>query len=593
MLSDEILEKVSERLVNRIENANTYILKTIGKNLDELGKLSYSDAYKLAQIMKYGGDYDKIVKKLADISDLNEKDIRDIFDEVAQSDYEFAKQFYDYKNIKYTPYNQNLELKSQVDAITNITQREIRSMMNPSVLGYGMIDGATGEVTFKGIKQAYYDLLDEAVLSVGQGKETFNEAMSRQINAMGGGGLKVVYDSTYVDKKGIVRNRTRRLDSAIRMNMKDGLRTLHNETQDIFGKQFGADGVEVSVHQNPAPDHAVMQGRQFSKEEYNKLQLDGIAKDYKGKLIDINTTSKKGVTFHRPVSQYNCYHYIFNIVLGVSSPEYTEEQLQEIIDENNKGFEIDGKHYTNYEGTQLQRRLETQIRSAKDTQIMAKESGQLDTVAESQRRITELTRKYKELSDKSGLPTKMDRLKVEGYKRASVNRTTSIEKEETLTLYHGSPYDFDKFSMKKSKENNQWVNTEEGHYFTENKDFASDYGKYLYEVKIPKSKTIRAGGFWSADEKEYYVSKHDKDIKIIHKYEVDNSIKTTDLGEEIRDRRNKLKKLIDLRDEWKKENRQNIDFNLMDKDEKNQKETLKELEKQYEELEKKKYKKIF
>lgn len=165
--------------------------------------------------------------------------------------------------------------------------------------------------------------------------------------------------------------------------------------------------------------------------------------------------------------------------------------------------------------------------------------------------------------------------------------------EEKLLLFHGSPYDFDKFDMNKSKENNQWVNTEEGHYFSDIKDFASDYGQYLYEVEIPKSKTIRAGGFWSEDEKDYYVSKSDDDIKIIHKYKVDNSIKTADLEEEIRDKKKKLKKLIDLRAEWKKENRQNIDYNLMDEDEKRQKETIKELEKQYDDLSKKKYTQIF
>lgn len=419
MLSDEILEKVSERLVNRIENANEYILKTIGNNIDEIGKLSYTDAHKIAQIMKYGGDYDKIVKKLAETTELNEKDIKRIFNEVARSDYEFAKQFYDFKNIKYIPYDENIVLKSQVDAITRITQRNIKQMMNPSVLGYGMIDKTTGEITYKNLKQAYYDLIDETVLSVGQGKETFNEAMSRQIKEMGGGGLKVIYDSTYVNKKGKVVNRSRRLDSSVRMNMKDGLRTLHNETQETFGKEFGADGVEISVHQNPAEDHEEMQGRQFSNEEYNKLQTDGVAKDYTGKEIDIHRELKDGTSTldFRPVSQYNCYHYTFSIVLGVSSPEYSEKQLKKIIEDNNKGFELDGKHFTSYQGTQMQRKLETKIREQKDIQIMAKASGQMDTVAEAQKKISELTDKYKELSNKSGLPTKMDRMRVSGYRR--------------------------------------------------------------------------------------------------------------------------------------------------------------------------------
>ena len=419
MLSDEILEKVSERLVNRIEQANEYILKEMGSSIDEIGKLGYTEAHKIAQIMKYGGDYNKIVKKLAEITNLNEKDIKKIFNEVAKSDYEFAKQFYDYNKVKYIPYNENIALQSQVDAITRITQRNIKQMMNPNVLGYGMIDKKTGIVTFKNLKQAYYDLIDEAVLSVAQGKETFNDAMSRQIKEMGGGGLKVIYDSTYVNKKGKVVHRTRRLDSSVRMNMKDGLRTLHNETQETFGNEFGANGVEISVHNNPAEDHEEMQGRQFSNEEYDKLQSDGIAKDYTGKEIDIHRTLKDGTSTvdFRPVSQYNCYHYTFSIVLGVSNPEYSEKQLKKIIEDNNKGFELDGKHYTNYQGTQMQRKLETKIREQKDIQIMAKASGQTETVAEAQKKISELTNKYKELSSKAGLPTKMDRMKVSGYKR--------------------------------------------------------------------------------------------------------------------------------------------------------------------------------
>jgi hypothetical protein len=107
-------------------------------------------------------------------------------------------------------------------------------------------------------------------------------------------------------------------------------------------------------------------------------------------------------------------------VLGVSKPNYTAEQLQEIIDENNNGFELDGEHYTNYQGTQMQRRLETKIREQKDIQIIAKASGNKELVEESQRKITQLTRKYKELCSISGLPTKMERMRVSGYKRTSI-----------------------------------------------------------------------------------------------------------------------------------------------------------------------------
>ena len=210
--------------------------------------------------------------------------------------------------------------------------------------------------------------------------------------------------------------RSVRLDSSVRQHIKGALRNLHNETQAIFGEEFGSDGVEISVHLNPAPDHAEVQGRQFSKEEFAKFQNDQDAVDYTGKLFTKEHDGKD----RRSISEYNCYHYTFDIVLGVSKPEYSEEELQKIIDDNNKGFELDGEHYTNYEGTQLQRKLETEIRKQKDLQIMAKASGNKELVQESQQKKTKLTRKYKELSDVSGLPTKMERMRVSGYKRTSI-----------------------------------------------------------------------------------------------------------------------------------------------------------------------------
>ena len=123
----------------------------------------------------------------------------------------------------------------------------------------------------------------------------------------------------------------------------------------------------------------------------------------------------------RNISQYNCFHYLFNIVAGVSKPQYTDKQLQEINERNEKGFEFDGKHYSMYEGTQLQRRIETAIREAKDTQILARASEDNELVLQSQTRITQLTTKYKQLCSVSGLPNKLStRASVSGYRRTSV-----------------------------------------------------------------------------------------------------------------------------------------------------------------------------
>ena len=257
------------------------------------------------------------------------------------------------------------------------------------------------------LEKAYKEIIDKAILSVSQGKTTFNEEMYKVIKEYGSSGLK-----TFDYENG----RSVRLDSAIRMNMKDTLRQLHNEEQEIFGKEFDSDGVEISVHFNPAPDHALVQGKQFSNEEFNKFQNDKDCYSYDKIFFPAEFEGHD----RRSISEYNCYHYTFAIILGVSEQAYTNKELKQIIDDNNKGFDYEGKHYTNYEGTQLQRDIEKKIREQKDIQIMARASGQDDLVADSQKQISILTKKYKELSNVSGLPTKMDRMKVSGYKRVHI-----------------------------------------------------------------------------------------------------------------------------------------------------------------------------
>lgn len=68
-------------------------------------------------------------------------------------------------------------------------------------------------------------------------------------------------------------------------------------------------------------------------------------------------------------------------------------------------------------GTQLQRRIELEIRKAKDTQILARASGDTELVEQSQNKIRLLTSKYNDLCKESGLLPKKIRMQVAGYHR--------------------------------------------------------------------------------------------------------------------------------------------------------------------------------
>ena len=399
-------EVVITRLMERIESGNTFILKQIGKTIKEIGELTPTQARKLQQMIKYGSSYQTIIERLAKITNKNVSELDEIFNLYAKKDYQFAEKFYRYKGITYVPFNEFKALQTQIQAFSNMTKGTYMNLVKTSVLGFTLKD-TLGNARFYNIAEAYQYAVDQALLSISQGKDTFNNQMYSLLKQFGNSGIRTIDYAS---------GRSRRLDSAMFMNLKDALKELHNETQQIIGESFGADGVEISVHENPADDHEDIQGRQFSNEEFDKLQNGETAIDYKGISHEPIHNGKE----RRPIGELNCYHKIFAILLGVSEPRCTNEQLEEIKERNEKGFDFEGKHFTMYEGTQLQRRIETEIRKQKDNQILGREADNKLLISDAQFKITQLTNRYKELSKVSGLKTKMDRLRVSGYKRVKV-----------------------------------------------------------------------------------------------------------------------------------------------------------------------------
>lgn len=446
MLSQEIIDKVSERLVERMNNANLFVIKKIARKIKELGKIIPSSANDIIQVMDYGGDLESIAKELAKETSLNVKDIYEIFDEVAKADQRFGKKYYDYKKRKFIPWEENEGLRNQIKAIADQTVEKFVNLSNTRGIGYTIkemvLDKKTGtyqeQEVFRTIDEVYKRVVDEGILSISQGKTVLDEEMTKMIKQIGRSGLKsVLYESGY----------TRRVDSAIRMNISDGVREVHNRMRDIMAKDYGADGVEISVHQYPAPDHELVQGKQFTREEFDKFQNDMDSYSYDG--VFFPRISEETNQDRRAISQYNCYHYTFPIVIGVDEPTYSEEQLNQIREDNEKGFDYNDKHYTLYEGTQLQRKMETEIRRNKDIQIMALESGKMDLAEESQRRINQLTQEYYELSKQSGLPTRLQRIKVEGYKPIKIVDKENERKQKVVVSSDELP------TVKISKEENE------------------------------------------------------------------------------------------------------------------------------------------
>lgn len=195
--------------------------------------------------------------------------------------------------------------------------------------------------------------------------------------------------------------------TAIRNNVLNSIKNVISKITNFISKDVKSDGIELSAHVFPAPDHAPVQGKQFSNEEFAKMQN---GQDF----VDVKGNHYSG--FPRPIMAWNCRHYTKPIIIGKTKPEHTEEELQKILDDNEKGYTTkDGKHYTLYECTQIQRGYERRIREAKSQLNMFNNLKDNVSASKYKSKVMSLTNQYKEFSKACGIAPNIDRLRVKDY----------------------------------------------------------------------------------------------------------------------------------------------------------------------------------
>lgn len=403
-MNEELQEELVKRFTKRFQKYNERVLYKLGQTIKEIGNVIPSDAYKLGQQLKYNTTIKDLENELAKIIGKSIEDIQPILEHIAKENITFSEPFYEAKGLNTPIYEEHKELQKLVQSMATLSNNEFVNIARTT--GFKLLD-INKEPLLLNVEETYHRVIDEAVYAVTTGKESYNQLMRKTIKQLANSGVRnIEYESGY----------SRRIDTAVRMNLMDTIRQVSNEASKILGEEFEADGVEITVHEYPAPDHARVQGRQFSHEEFTKFQNHEICKDYQG-----NTYNKyEGGKERRSISEYNCYHHINQVVLGVDNPLYSNERLKEIIENNNKSIEINDNNYTLYEATQLQRRIETEIRKAKEQQIIAESAEDEELAFKSQERVRHLKHKYTDISKQINIEKDVARTYVPNYKEKNI-----------------------------------------------------------------------------------------------------------------------------------------------------------------------------
>lgn len=337
---------------------------------------SISEGYDVADALSHSAEdmakIDRIASKGA--GDVSAAAVAAMADMDAMNE-EWAEPFYEARGASMTG-----RAKAIANGAAEAAAEAVRAVCRTSAMGLCGRDG-TG---FVPLRQAYVDIVSTCASAMMRGEADYNRAVADAVRRLGGGGLRVRYES----------GATRELYGAVRMNVMDAYRTAMDAARRVMGEEFGADGYEVSAHAPCAPDHVRFQGRQFTVAGFQALQE----------------------SLERPIAEgYNCRHMVWPIVLGVSKGAYTANELARMAEESAEAVTFSGLDgnpltMTRYEATQYQRGLEREMRSAKLDAKLAEAAGADPAPARARSRAVSET--YRSMSEAAGIVAKPERARL-------------------------------------------------------------------------------------------------------------------------------------------------------------------------------------
>lgn len=394
MLTDEQIEEILFRYTSRQDEFNLSVIKVIADRLSKLADFDKLNTLDRLSVMQK--DIETLKGLHTDYVQKQRRHIKEDFWWIAVIVYMESLKFYEEK----IELEMNKALMTAINDITKDAQKSLSAILKNPVF---VIRDLKSPSTLKAysLEETYKTVMNEAHSYRNVSNELRDIALKRTETQLFDSGVRYMIDNS----SNSVEN-AKNANLAVRFNVLDGTKKLINKMQDIMGKQFGANAVELSAHIYPAPDHAEAQGHQYSLEEVEKMQSGMDFEDLSGKSY---------VGFERNIGQWNCRHYFMKIKKG-AEPQYTQEQLDKILEDNEKGYtDENGKHRTLYECTQVQRRYEREIRRAKEKYLYAKSLGNKVVMAQTRNKVGILTTSYKQFSRKCDIPAKLERIRVKDY----------------------------------------------------------------------------------------------------------------------------------------------------------------------------------
>lgn len=381
----ELLDALPEDLAELFRALEVTLLEEICSRLktaDELNEVTVQD---IRALRSHGIDLKEIKKAIRENSGISKKKLDKLLDDVVERNQQYYTDLIDLAHIT--------QLETLVDAaeIAAIRAQTLDTFRNLTASMGFLVDAGR---TMLPPAKAYQWALDSAALQVQSGAINYNQAIKTAVKELADSGLKVVdYESGPRDH----------VDVAVRRAVITGVSQICAKYTEQSAEYLDTPYFEVSAHvgarDKPGPSpwssHKEWQGRVYSVR----------SGDIYPSIYDVC-----GLGAVDGLEGANCRHRRFPWVEGVSERTYTDEQLKHIDDGH--GCTFDGKDYTAYEATQMQRRIERTVRKLKREKAAYKAAGLHEDETAVNIRLRRLNAKYKAFSAEAGLPEQPERMRV-------------------------------------------------------------------------------------------------------------------------------------------------------------------------------------
>jgi len=386
MLPPSTLDQMPDAFVQLWQQVEDEILQDVARRIGKMDKVPATANWQLWRYQQTEALRNDVVKLLAKYTGKSETAIRKLLLQAATEAMEREDAIYYHYDMEPLPFEQNAALNNLLDAGARQTCGTWQNLT------------ATTANTVTG---AFERTLDAAWLKVSTGAFDYKAAVKQAVDSLADDMPMVTYPSGHKDS----------IEVAARRAVLTGVNQTTGKLQVARMDEMGCEFVETSAHGGARPSHAEWQGRQFHR---------GGAVTYKGKYYpDFYEATHYGSG--DGIYGWNCSHTHFAIFPELGAPpQWTREELEAL---NARNIEWNGKKYTAYEISQMQRARERNVRRWKK-RYLAEDAAGLDAT-DSAVRLKAARQSLAEFAQATGGRVDSARVSVPKFGRSEASRASA------------------------------------------------------------------------------------------------------------------------------------------------------------------------